>query len=142
MLRFAAGLDRRWTVLGRDLYAVLEVQHDGFGAAGPGDLAAVLASAPYRRGELQVVGRDVAAGELQYQVHPLVSAELTVLWDLRDGSALIAPAVGVSASNDVALRLGAFLPAGSGAVSLGSGTLGSEFGVAPSFGYASVSWFF
>ena len=141
VVRVAAGLDRRWTVFGRDLYAVVEIQHDGFGAAGPGQLAAVLASAPYRRGELQVLGRDVAAGEVQYQVHPLVSGELLILWDLGDGSALIAPALAVSASNDLTVRVGAYLPAGNGSVSP-LGGLGSEFGIAPTFGYASASWFF
>jgi hypothetical protein len=141
VVRAAIGLDRRWSLFGRDLYAVLEFQHDGFGAATARQLGAVLVSAPFRRGELQVLGRDVAAGQLQYQVHPLVSAQLLVLWDLGDGSAIVGPAVAVSASDDVSLRAGAFLPVGPGGVGAG-GTIGSEFGVAPTFGYASVSWFF
>ena len=137
--RAAAGLDRRWTVFGRDLYAIVELQHDGFGAARAADLVAVLGSAPLQRGELQALGRDVAAAELTYQVHPLVSAELLTLWDLGDGSLIVAPAAALSASNDVTLRAGAYLSAGRGV----TGTApGSEFGSVPRFGYASVSLFF
>jgi hypothetical protein len=139
VVRSAVGADRRWSVLGRDLYVVLEYQHDGFGAAGPGALASVLLSAPYRRGEMQVLGRDVAAGELTYQLHPLLSGELLALWDLRDGSALFAPAASLSASNNVTVRASAFLPVGRG----GSRTvLASEFGGVPRFGYLAVSLFF
>ncbi len=139
VLRAVAGADRRWSVLGRDLYAVLELQHDGFGAARASDLVAVLASTPYRRGDLQVLGRDVAAGQVTYQIHPLVTAELLALWDLRDGSLLGAPAASWSATSSVTVRLGAFLPAGPRGSLLAPG---SEFGAAPRYAYASLSAFF
>lgn len=139
VVRTAVGADRRWSVLGRDLYVVVEYQHDGFGAAGAAQLLYVIASAPYRRGELQVLGRDVAAGQATYQLHPLVSGQLLALWDLRDGSVLFAPAASFSASNNVTVRAGAYLSAGRGVSSAG---LGSEFGGLPSFAYASVSLFF
>ncbi len=139
-LRFAAGADRRWTVAGRDLYAVLEYQHDGFGAAGASDLVSAATSAPYLRGEMQVLGRDVAAGQVTWQVHPLVRTELLLLGDLRDGSVLVGPAVAVSASNDVALRSGVLLGAGRGADTLGIPR--SEFGAVPRSLYLSVSAYF
>jgi hypothetical protein len=141
VLRVAAGIDRRWSVLGRDLYVVVEYQRDGFGARDAAGLGPVLLSQPFRRGELQVLGRDVVAAQLQYQVHPLIAGELLVLWDAGDGSALAGPAVQVSASNDVAVRAGAFLPAGRGGRSP-PGAPGSEFGIAATFGFASVSLFF
>ena len=141
VLRTAVGLDRRWSVFGRDLYALVEYQRDGYGARDAAGLGAVLLSRPFQRGELQVLGRDVVAGRLEYQAHPLVAAELLVLWDAGDGSAIAGPAVTVSASNDLAVRAGAFLPAGRSG--LGAfGAPASEFGVAPSFSYASVSLFF
>ena len=139
VVRGAAGLDRRWTVFGRDLYAIVEVQHDGFAASRASDLVAVILSAPYQRGELQALGRDVAAADVTYQVHPLVSAELLTLWDLRDGSLIAAPAASLSASNDVTVRAGAYLSAGRGS---SGAMLGSEFGSVPRFGYLSVSAFF
>jgi hypothetical protein len=140
-IRGAAGADRRWGVFGRDLYAVLEYQHDGFGAARPEQLAAVLVSAPFRRGEMQVLGRDVVAGQLRYQVHPLVAVELLVLWDPGDGSALLAPAAAVSASNEMSVRVGLFTSVGDRTVSPAGG-IGSEFGPTPRFAYVSASIFF
>ncbi len=139
VVRAAVGVDRRWSVLGRDLYVIVEYQHDGLAAASPAQLTSVLLSPAYARGELQVLGRDVAAGQLSWQVHPLVAAELLTLWDLRDASALLAPALSYSASDAVSLRAGLFLGAGRGAGATG---LGSEFGGVPAFGYASVSAFF
>ncbi len=137
--RAAAGLDRRWSVFGRDLYVIVEVQHDGFAAAKAANLTALLLSAPFQRGELQALGRDVAAAELTYQVHPLVSADLLTLWDLRDGSLIVAPGAALSASNDLTIRAGAYLSAGRGA---SLAVLRSEFGSVPRFAYASVSLFF
>lgn len=139
VLRAAIGADRRWSVLGRDLYVVVEYQHDGFGAARAADLPSVLLSAPYRSGDLQVLGSDVAASQISWQVHPLVSAELTALWDLRDGSVLAGPALSWSASDDATVRAGAFLPAGRGGTLLAPA---SEFGPAPRYAYAALAWFF
>ncbi len=140
VFRGAAGVDRRSTVAGRDLYFVFEYQRDGFGAAEPGQVLSTVASAPYRRGELQVLGRDVIALQATYQLHPLLSTELLALWDLDDRSALVAPALALSASNEITLRCGLFLPTGNDSVqATGPRT---EFGVAPLSGYLSVSLFF
>jgi len=68
-----------------------------------------------------------------------VSADLLTLWDLGDGSLIVAPGASLSASNDVTLRAGAYLSAGRGASPAG---LGSEFGAVPRFGYLSASLFF
>ena len=140
VLRFALGADRRWTLAGRDLYVVAEYQHDGFGPARGADLAAALASAPYLRGEMQVLGRDVVAGQVTWQAHPLARAELLVLGDLRDRSLLLAPALAVSASDDVALRGGIFL--GTGRDPGPDGLPRSEFGATPLSLYLSLSAYF
>jgi hypothetical protein len=138
--RFAVGADRRWSVLRRDLYLVVEYQHDGYGAARASDLAAVGASLPYLRGEMQVAGRDVAALQATYQLHPLVSAALLTLADLRDGSALLGPALAYSVSDAVGLRAGAYLGVGRGPGPFGVPQ--SEFGGIPRTGYVALSAFF
>ncbi|MDE3152132.1 MAG: hypothetical protein KGL93_07785 [Gemmatimonadota bacterium] len=89
--RFAMCVDRRFSVLDRDLYAVIEYQPDPFGAARASDLSAVEYSRPAAQREMQRFGCDEAAVQLQYRVHPLVSAESTGFWNLRDGSASLAP---------------------------------------------------
>lgn len=138
--RLAVGADRSFNLAGRTLYAVVEYQRDGFGAARREDLPAVLFSAPASRAELQVYGRDVTAGQVSYQVHPLVNLELLALWDLDDGSALLAPAAGYSAGGNVSLRAGVF--AGAGRARLATGAPGSEYGAVPTAGYLSLSAFF
>ena len=138
--RVAVGVDRRFSVLDRDLYAVVEYQHDPFGAARPADLQAVSLSRAAGRRELQVLGRDESAVQVKYQVHPLVSAELLGLWNLRDGSALVAPAASISLSDESSARVGLFVPAGPGFNRL-SGPR-SEYGSAPFTGYAAFSLFF
>lgn len=138
--RFAVGVDRRFSVLDRDLYAVIEYQHDPFGAARPADLAAASMSPAFGRRELQVLGRDESALQLTYQVHPLVSADPVVLWNLRDGSALLAPAASISLSDESSARLGLFLPAGRGTDRLAGPR--SEYGPVPVTGYAAFTVFF
>ncbi len=138
--RVAVGADRSFTVGGRTLYLVAEYQRDGFGAARPEELPAVLFSAPAARAELQVYGRDVAAGQASYQVHPLLSVEMLTLWNLDDGSALLAPAIGYSAGSNVAFRAGLF--AGRGRALLAGGTPGSEYGAVPTAVYVSLTAFF
>jgi hypothetical protein len=140
VVRGAIGLDRRVTLAGRDLYAVIEYQHDGFGAASAAALPAVALSRPAQRAELQVLGRDEAAAQLTYQLHPLVGLELLALWNLRDGSGLVAPAATLSLSDEVSARGGLFLGAGQAGPSLLAPA--SEYGPLPAGAYVAVSAFF
>lgn len=138
--RVAWGADRSFTVWSRTLYVVAEYQRDGLGAARPAELPAVALSAPAARAELQVFGRDVAAGQVSYQMHPLLTANLLTLWNLNDGSALVAPALSYSAGSNLTLRAGLF--AGGGTALLPSGGPGSEYGAVPLAGYISLAAFF
>jgi len=140
-LRSALGFDRRLTAAGRDLFLVAEVQYDGFGARRPADLWEVALSAPYRRGEMQTLGRWTGAAQASFQVHPLVSLDGMVLASLGDGSALLAPGVSWSATAAASVRLGAYVGAGPGGVDPATG-LESEYGAVPGLGYLAVSWFF
>jgi hypothetical protein len=140
VVRVAVGADRSFEIAGRTLYVLAEYQRDGFGAAGASGLPAVLASAPYRRGELQVLGRDEVMTQTTYQVHPLVRIEALALWNAGDGSALIAPALGYDALANLGLRVGGFIGIGAGRSA--SGLPGSEYGTVPVAGYLSGSLYF
>ena len=72
VFRGTLGVDRRLTLSNRDFYLVAEYQHDGLGAAGAAETSSVLESEAFTRGELQVLGRDEAAVQAQYQLHPSV----------------------------------------------------------------------
>lgn len=135
VLRAAVGADRRVTALGRDLMLAVEYQRDGFGAASAAALPSVLISQPAARGELQVFGRDELALHPTWQVHPLVALDVVALWNLDDGSVLLAPSLAWSAAGSVTVRAGAFAGAGAGA-------LRSEYGEVPASAYASASLFF
>jgi hypothetical protein len=141
VLRASVGVDRRFTVSQRDLFVVLEYQRDGLGAADARDYPAVLESDPYRRGELQVLGRHEAVLQSSYQVHPLWSLSALVLWNVADGSALFSPSFSFSASDESTVSGGLFLGAGADGVEAG-GAPSSEYGVVSPTGYFSVSWFF
>jgi len=120
---------------------VAEYQHDGLGAAGAGETSSVLESEAFTRGELQVLGRDQAAAQVQYQLHPLWSLSLLWLWNLNDRSSLLAPSLSYSASNEVTITGGLFK--GFGDVSPGSeGPPASEYGALGTTAYLSLSIYF
>lgn len=141
VVRAAAGADRRVSLLGRDLYLLAEFQHDGFGARSPGDFATVLASAAFRHGELQALGRDEVLADASWQVHSLLTTDLLTIVNLHDGSTFIAPALGASVSDEVQARLGFFLATGDGGLQPNL-LPRSEYGTVPVYGYLSLTAFF
>ena len=142
-LRGSVGVDRTFAVGGRQLYVVIEYQHDGLGAASPEELLSVAASRAFAQGEMQALGRDVGALQLSYPLHPLLSASNLVLGSLRDGSFLLGPGLGYSATESVGVQLGAFLGVGEGAGLEGfMPRLGSEFGAVPRVLFLSTNFFF
>ncbi len=136
-VRGTIGVDRRFLVAERDLYLVLEYQHEGFGA-GDGEIEDLLQSDPLARGELQLLSRDSGAVQVSFQVHPLVSASWLTLVSVTDGSGLVGPGIGWSVGSNSALTAGAFVGWGKEGLS----GLKSEFGAVPAVGYASFSFFF
>ena len=141
VIRGTVGVDTRFELFGRDLYTALEYQHDGFGTSTSDELTSVIQSQPFVRGELQTLGRDVTAGQASYQVHPLTSMDVLVLWNLNDPSALIAPGLSYSLSNEASARAGLFLGVGDGEIDPDE-LLPSEFGSVPVIVYGSLSVFF
>ena len=139
--RGSLGLDRILQVGGRDLFVVLEYQRDGLAAAGPSAYLDILQSPEFQRGELQVLGRDEAVLQASYQFHPLWSVGGLWLWNLNDRSALLAPSVAYSAGNEVSISGGIYIGLGESAITL-ERPLPSEFGLAGTTGFASLSWFF
>jgi len=77
---------------------------------------------------------------LSYQLHPLLSAAFLTLWNVHDGSALAAPALGLSLAGNLTARAGLF--AGRGPALLPGGAPGSEYGTVPTAAYLSLTAFF
>jgi hypothetical protein len=141
VVRGAVGVDTRVDAFGRDLYLLLEYQHDGFGAAGATELLDVIRTPAFARGELQVLGQDELAAQASYQVHPLWAVTLLGLTSLADGSLLVVPGASYSLSNAATAQGGVFL--GFGDDTLDSPLeLPSEYGLVPTTAYVSLSLFF
>ncbi len=139
VLRAALGIDRLLELRDRDLRLVLEIQHDGFGAAEASELLETALSPPAARGELSVLGRDALVMNANWQVHPLTSVSLLSLVSLGDGSALVSPGLTWSLSDEVSLRLGAYVGLGPGPE---GAVLRSEHGATPAIGFAALTAFF
>ena len=86
--RGTVGVDRLTQVKQRDLYVIVEYQHDGLGAASVSEYPVVRRSKPFSRGELQVLGRDETVVQASYQLRPLWSLAGVWIWNLNDRSAL------------------------------------------------------
>jgi len=141
-VRLAVGVDNRFDLGGRDLYVVVEYQHDDFGASDADDLTRVFRSEPFQDGEMQVLGKDEVAAQGSWQIHPLWNVSLLTLINLRDGSGLVVPAGTYSIGADLTVGGGLFLSYGDGSIDILSGTVGSEYGIVPVTGYLSATWFF
>jgi len=139
VLRAALGLDRLFDLMDRDFRAVVEVQHDGFGAERTADLLDTAFSAPAARGELSVLGRDALVVNASWQVHPLTAVSLLSLVSLRDGSSLVSPGLTWSLTDEISLRFGAFAGIGPGA---DQAELRSEHGATPLIGFVALTAFF
>ncbi len=142
IIRGTIGVDRRFSVGGRDFYLIAEYQHDGFGAASSDEFFDVVMSDPFKRGELQVLSRDAAAVQASYQIHPLWGLDLLTITSLVDGSFLLSGGASWSVGSNSSLRGGFFLGFGDDTIDPETGLLGSEFGAQPNVGYVSVSHFF
>ena len=141
VFRGAVGLDRILQVRGRDLFLIVEYQRDNLAASDPSEYLEVVLSNPFRRGELQVLGRDETVFQASYQFHPLWSLGGLWLWNLNDRSALLAPSLAYSASDEVSVAGGVYFGVGASTVTV-ERPLPSEYGLSGTTGYASISWFF
>ena len=141
VFRGTIGVDRRFDVFKRDFYVVVEYQRDGLGAASPKEYIDVLTSLAFQRGELQVLGRDEIASQAQFQLNPLWSLSFLWLLNLNDPSSLLSPSVVYSASDEATVTGGVFVGVGDDELTPGGG-LPSEYGLAATTAYFSVSVFF
>ena len=140
VLRGTVGVDRRVAVYGRDLYLIVEYQREGFGAADSDELFQTTLSSAFERGELQILARDALATQASYQIHPLWAADLLALTSLSDGSVLLSGGGTWGFGSNSSLRGGAFVGLGDDA--LAPTLIGSEFGLAPTVLYLSLTHFF
>ena len=141
VFRGTIGLDHQVQLQGKDLFLIIEYQRDNLGAASSQEYLAVLTSDTFRRGEHQVLGRDETVVQASYQLHPLWNLSGLWLWNLNDRSALVSPSVAYSAGDEASISGGVFFGFGDTS-STPTRPLASEYGLAGTTGYVSLSWFF
>ena len=141
VFRGTIGIDRQLQAGGRDLTLAAEYQRDGLGAAGPDELAQLLVSETFLRGEHQVLGRDEAVVQASYQLHPLWSVSGLWLWNLNDRSAILGPSLAYSATDNSAIAAGVFVGVGNDEETADR-PLPSEYGLAGVTGFISFNWYF
>ena len=139
--RGTIGLDRNLRLGGRDLFVVLEYQRDGLAASGPDGYLELLLKPEFLRGELQTLGRDEAVAQVGYQLHPLWNVSGLAMWNMTDGSVLVAPGVGYTAGDETTIAGGVYFGFGADTVTAAR-PLPSEFGLSGQTGYLSISFFF
>jgi hypothetical protein len=121
------------------LYTLLEYYFNGFGEENPANYPQLFPTERVTRGEIYNFGRHYLGAILEYELHPLVTANLFAMWNLLDQSVLIGPLLLVSLSNEADLRLGAYLPIGTGLV---GSRVQSEFGLYPNVYYLELRLYF
>lgn len=130
IVRATAGVDHYFAT---GIRLMGELHYNGAGADEPADFPTIREAAPYRRGEVFLLGEFYAGGLAMYEVHPLVNISLSWLQSLTDGSALAGPALSWDFAQEVTLAAGALVPVGE-RMTLGPGltpAVGSEFGLYP-----------
>ncbi len=78
------------------------------GASSPSHYLGRYEEPRWTRGELWLAGRSYGALSASYELHPLVSTSLTVIANLEDPSALLAPGLSWSVSDEVGVSLTGF----------------------------------
>jgi hypothetical protein len=139
---FGRGLLGVTSELATTLHVTLEGYFNGAGAAGPADYVAELSSPRLAVGESYTVGRAYAGIAADWQIHPLLHAEIVTIANLEDPSAMIAPTLRYNVAENASLVAGAFVPVGRAPDYAAGLTARSEFGMYPELYHLDAKlWF-
>ena len=106
-------LDYSWNWGDRNWYGFIELFHNGLGKDDPRE--ALLEPAlrdRINRGQLFTTGRWYLDGLIQVELHPLVQAYISAIWNLEDRSVLLQPRLSWDATAWLRILLGANVAAG------------------------------
>lgn len=101
-----------WYRFDSGLTLIAQYLHNGAGVHDPGDYPRVAASAPLREGLSTLFGRHYLLAAPSYELHPLVTLNGLLIWNLEDDSWLIRPTLAVNLADNVSLELFWTSPAG------------------------------
>jgi len=140
---YLANYDRTFTLLGKNLHAMLEFFHNGIGQSEPYDLTDQALTERLARGELFAIAKNYLAFGVQLELSGLSNLYLTHIYNVEDKSAYAQARYVWNIFENVYLHAGANLP---------YAAMNSEFGgvevapgrvVAPAVqGYLKVDFYF
>lgn len=133
---FSAGADYAFT---GELYATIEYHRNGAGTEHETQYISNLQQEAYTDAGVYLLGRNYLIPGMNYQLSPLVGTSIRVIYNMDDGSALVAPAIQYNAAEDVYLGLGGYLSAGR---SSGPNGLPTEFELYTELWHLSGSYYF
>ena len=134
-----------WYRFDNGLVLLAEYLRNGSGGARPQEYPLIQASAPYREGLSFLSGRNYLLFGPSYDLHPLVTLNGLVIWNLDDDSLLVRPQLTLSLADNLQLDL--FWGWGIGERTRVVGDSGralvrSEFGALGNSGAMLLRWYF
>lgn len=94
-----------WYRFNNGISLVAQYLYNGPGVDDPRDYPKVLASAPLQEGLTYLLGHHYLIAAPTYDIHPLVSAQGLLIYNLSDRSALIRPSLDLSLADNLSLQV-------------------------------------
>ncbi len=141
-MRISTGLDYQFS---NGVYGTLEYHLNGAGVSSTRDYRSLLNDPTHTTAGVYLLGRHYVAPSLAWQLTPLWSIRVPVLWNLTDRSAFLSPAFEYGFFQDASVSGGVFYGIGGRPGSTQSGFSEfpeSEFGLYPAVYFASLRYYF
>ena len=134
-----------WYRFDNGLTVIAQYLHNGAGAGDPADYPLAAHSAPIQEGLTSLLGRDYLLAAPSVELHPLVTLNGLLIWNLADHSWLLRPTLAVNLADNLSLELFWTHPQGTSPrrrVAPYPPEIRSEFGSQGDNGGFFVKWFF
>lgn len=94
-----------WYRFDNGLTLIVEYLHNGTGARKPAAYPQAALAGPAREGLASLLGRHYLLAAPSYELHPLVTLNGLLIWNLNDGSHLLRPSLAISLADNLGLEL-------------------------------------
>jgi hypothetical protein len=94
-----------WYRFDSGLTLVAQYLHNGAGTSHPADYPEAALSAPVREGLTTLLGRHYLLAAPSYELHPLVTLNGLLIWNLTDDSWLLRPTLAINLADNLSLEL-------------------------------------
>jgi hypothetical protein len=101
---FSIGAVEAWYRFENGLTLIGQYLYNGPGSKDPLDYPAVVTSAPVYEGLTSLLGRNYLLAAPSYELHPLVTLQGLVIWNLDDDSLLVRPTFTCEPGNNLSLE--------------------------------------